>query len=270
LKKDEIYIVSDATGETAEKLIFSALVQFKKDSVEIQKFTKINTPEQIKDIVKKATHTGAFIVYTLAQKWLRDLMVRESEACKVNSYDLLGPVIGKFSQYLAVKPEERPGAQHIIDADYFKRIDAIEFTVKHDDGRNQESTYDADIILFGVSRTSKTPLSIYLAHESWKVANVPFVPGVTYNIEFSRLTGKAIGLVIDPVYLVDIRKERLRHIGKDINGNYASLKTVYEEINLSIEFYKKNKIPTVSVTKKSIEEIALEILKTLRKDRTKY
>lgn len=271
MKKEEIYIVSDATGETAEKIVLSVLVQFKKDSVDIQKFTKITEPVQIKEIVKKASHTGAMVVYTLAQKWTRELMQREAESNKIFYVDLLGPVITKFSQYLSVRPYEKPGAQHVIDADYFRRIDAIEFTVKHDDGLNMDTIYDADIVVMGVSRTSKTPLSIYLSHESWKVANVPFVKDIKYNINFSQLNGKLIGLVIDPVHLVDIRKERMKLMGTGLSDtSYTNLKDVYEEVNLSIDFFKKMRIPTVDVTKKSIEETASEILRTLKKDKIKF
>jgi len=270
LKKEEIYLVSDATGETAEKIVLSVLAQFKKDSVNVVRFSKVTTPEQIKEIVKKASHTGAMVVYTLAQKWMRELMFREAETNKVFSVDLLGPVIARFSQYLSIKPYEKPGAQHIIDAEYFRRIDAMEFTVKHDDAQNLETIHEADIVIIGVSRTSKTPLSIYLSHEAWKVANVPFVPGIEYNIDYSKLSGKMIGLVIDPVYLVDIRKERLKFMGSGLSeSDYINLKSVYEEVNASIDFFKKKKIPMVDVTKKSIEESSSEILKTLKKDRIK-
>ncbi|GAB4435696.1 MAG: pyruvate, water dikinase regulatory protein [bacterium] len=271
MKKEEIYLVSDATGETAEKIVLSVLAQFRKDSVDIQKFIKVTTPEQIKEIMKKASHTGAMVVYTLAQRWMRELMFREAEANKVFTIDLLGPVISRFSQYLSIKPYEKPGAQHAIDADYFRKIDAMEFTVKHDDGQNPETLYDADIVIIGVSRTSKTPLSIYLSHEAWKVANIPYVTGIDYNLDFSKLHGKLIGLVIDPVYLVDIRKERLKLMGSGIGEtDYINLKAVYEEVNSSVDFFKRKRIPTVDVTKKSIEETASEILKTLKKDKIKF
>ncbi len=271
MKKEEIYIVSDATGETAEKIVLSVLVQFKRDKVDIQKFGKVTTPEQIKEIIKKASHTGALVVYTLAQKWMRELLSREAEANKVFVVDLLGPVITRFSQYLSSKPYEKPGAQHIVDAEYFRRIDAMEFTVKHDDGQNLDTVYDADIVIMGVSRTSKTPLSIYLSHEAWKVANVPFVTVVEYSIDFSKLHGKLVGLVIDPVNLVDIRKARVKLMGGGLSETaYVDLKAVYEEVNASIDFFKKHRIPTVDVTKKSIEEIAAEILKTLKMDRIKH
>lgn len=266
----KIYIISDATGETAEKVILSVLAQFKGNSVEIQKFTKVSTPEEIKEIIKKASHSNAFVVYTLAQKWLRNLIVREAEIQRVYAFDIIGPLMDRFSQYLSKKPKELPGAQHIMNAEYFRRIEAIEFTVKHDDGQNLETVYDADIILVGVSRTSKTPLSIYLSHETWKVANIPLVKGIEYNIDFKRLSGKVIGLTIDPVYLADIRRERLKIIGNNLNSDYANLKNVYEEVNFSIEFFKKHRIPVVDVTKKSIEESASEILKTLKMDKIRF
>lgn len=270
MKKDEIFIVSDATGETGEKLVLSAIAQFNKAHFEIKKYSKVANPDEIKDIVKKAVHKEAIIAYTLAQKWMRDLIVRECEMNKVNYIDLLGPVISKFAQYFSIKPVEMPGAQHRIDEDYFKRIDAIEFTVKHDDGQNIESVYDADIVIIGVSRTSKTPLSIYLSHENWKVANIPFIPSIPINLDFQRLQNKLIGLIIDPVYLTDIRKARLKHMGQDLNTNYADLKYIYEEINSSIDFFKKKKIPMVDVTKKSIEETAGEILKVLNKTKIRF
>lgn len=271
MKKEEIYLVSDATGETAEKIVLAVLAQFKRDGVEIHKFIKVSTPEQIKEIIKKASHTGAMIVYTLAQRWMRELVSREAEEQKVFVVDLLGPVINRFSQYFSLKPYEKPGAQHAIDAEYFRRIEAMEYTVKHDDGQNIETIYEADIVIIGVSRTSKTPLSIYLSHEAWKVANVPFIKDVELNLDFQKLHGKVIGLVIDPVYLVDIRKERLKLMGSNIGEtDYVNLKAVYEEVNASVDFFKRKRIPTVDVTKKSIEETASEILKTLKKDKIKY
>jgi len=271
LKTDnlKIYIVSDATGETAEKVILSVLAQFKGNSVEIQKFGKVSTPDEIKEIIKKALHANAFVIYTFAQKWLRNLMIREAEFHKVYAYDLIGPLMERFSQYLSKKPLEKPGAQHIMNAEYFKRIEAIEFTVKHDDGQNLETIYDADIVLMGVSRTSKTPLSVYLSHETWKVANIPIIVNVEYNIDYKKLFGRIVGLTIDPVYLSDIRRERLKIIGNNMNSEYANLKNVYEEINYSMNFFKKHKIPVVDVTKKSIEETASEILKTLKMDKIK-
>ncbi|MCX7991280.1 MAG: kinase/pyrophosphorylase [Proteobacteria bacterium] len=270
MKKDEIFIVSDATGETAEKLVLSVIAQFDKSHFEIKKFSKVSQPEEIKDIVKKALHKEAVIVYTLAQKWMRELIVRECEHSKINYIDLLGPVMSKFAQYFSIKPVELPGAQHKIDEYYFKKIDAIEFTVKHDDGNNIDTVYEADIVIIGVSRTSKTPLSIYLSHENWKVANIPFIQDLAIDIDLSKLQNKVVGLTIDPVYLTDIRKVRLKHMGKDLNNRYADLKYVYEEINASIDFFRKKKIPTVDVTKKSIEETAGEILKILNKTKVRY
>lgn len=270
MRKDEIFIVSDATGETAEKLVLSVIAQFNKTHFDIKKFSKVSQPEEIKDIIKKASHKNAVIVYTLAQKWMRELIVRECEQNKINYIDLLGPVMSKFAQYFSIKPVELPGAQHRVNETYFKKIEAIEFTVKHDDGNNIESINEADIIIIGVSRTSKTPLSIYLSHENWKVANIPYIPEISIDIDFSKFHNKVVGLTIDPVYLTDIRKVRLKHMGKDLNNRYADLRVVYEEVNSSIEFFRKKKIPTVDVTKKSIEEIAGEILRLLNKTRVIY
>lgn len=266
----KIYIVSDATGETAEKIICSALAQFKRNSVEIQKFTKVTTPEEIKEIVKKARHLNAFIAFTFAQKWLRNVMIREAEVNRIYVYDIMGPLVDRFAQYLSKKPEEKPGAQHIMDADYFRRIEAIEFTVKHDDGQNMETIYEADIVLMGVSRTSKTPLSIYLSHETWKVANIPLFLDVDYKLDFTKLYGKVVGLTIDPVYLTDVRKERVKMMGGNLDSDYANLKFVYEEINYSLNFFKKHRIPVVDVTKKSIEESASEILRTLKMNKLRF
>lgn len=270
MKKDEIFIVSDATGETAEKIVLSVIAQFDKTHFEIKKFSKVSQPDEIRDIVKKAVHKEAVIVYTLAQKWMRELIVRECEQNKINYIDLLGPIFSKFAQYFSLKPVELPGAQYKIDEYYFQKIEAIEYTVKHDDGNNIDTIYDADIVVIGVSRTSKTPLSIYLSHENWKVANIPFVSGLPLDIDFSKLQNKVVGLTIDPVYLTDIRKVRLKHIGKDLDNKYADLRFVYEEVNNSLEFFRKKKIPTVDVTKKSIEEIAGEILKILNKTKLKF
>ncbi len=270
MKKDEIFIISDATGETAEKIILAVVALFNKTNFDIKKFTRVSTPEEIKDIVRKAAHREALVAFTLAQRWMRDLVIRECDINKVSYVDLIGSVISKVTQFFSAKPVEQPGAQHKVNEEYFKRIEAIEYTVKHDDGQNLETVYDADIVIIGVSRTSKTPLSIYLSHENWKVANIPFIPDIDINLDFQKLHNKVIGLVIDPVFLTDIRKVRLKHMGEDLNTRYADLKYVYEEVNSSIEFFKRKKIPTVDVTKKSIEEIASEVLKVLNKTKVRF
>ena len=189
-----------------------------------------------------------------------------SKKTGIASVGLLGPLMGLLSTHLKRNPHAEPGLFHQVNDYYFKRIEAIEFTVKHDDGRYANNLKDANIILVGLSRTSKTPLSVYLSYKGWKVANVPIVMGIPMPPTLFEIDqAKIIGLMIDPNTLVSIRRERLIRMGEDPTGAYASLKHVLEESDYSKEIFRKNRRwPVFDVTGKALEETATEVEKYIQ------
>ena len=174
----KVFIVSDATGETAEKVVQAALLQFPASKVKIRYFLKIRHRDEIDRIMKIANTDRAFVAYTLVDTTLRQHILERSEQLEVDTHDLIGSLIVKLSQFLSVSPAMEAGLKAGLDADYYKRVEAVEFAVKHDDGQEPRHLSKADIVLVGLSRTSKTPLSTYLAQKGFKVANIPLIPEI--------------------------------------------------------------------------------------------
>jgi [pyruvate, water dikinase]-phosphate phosphotransferase / [pyruvate, water dikinase] kinase len=261
----EIFVLSDGTGETAHKLVQAALVQFPDKDPLVSRFKSLKSELQIQSILEEARQANAVVVYTVARPDLRAHVEQLIQEYQIKSVDMLGPILNRFSELLGVEPDLRSGLLHEVNEDYFKRIEAIEFTVKHDDGSSPDNLQNADIILVGVSRTSKTPLSVFLSHKGWKVANVPLVKGIeppTTLFEVDQ--DKIIGLMIDPEALAKIRKERLSRMGRDPTGSYASLQHIHEEIEWVRQLYTRNRRwPIFDVTNKALEETAAEIERTI-------
>ena len=261
-----IFVLSDGTGETADQMIKAALVQYVRDGLKIVRYKNVRTESQVASIFEEAHQLRALLVYTVVSDNLRTFIRKLSEQSGVPSVDLLGPLMERLSTFLTKDPHSQPGLFHQVNEYYFRRIEAIEFTVKHDDGRYAENLRDADLILVGLSRTSKTPLSVYLSYKGWKVANVPVVKGIPLPEKlFGTDQRKIIGLIIDPQTLVSIRRERLLKMGEDPTGEYASLEHVVEEIEYCKEIFRKNRRwPVFDVTGKALEETATEIEKAIR------
>jgi regulator of PEP synthase PpsR (kinase-PPPase family) len=255
-----IYIVSDATGETAETVMLAALSQFKKKDMIITRISNVRTEEHIQSIVKDAVELKGLIVYTLVSERLRKVLKEEAYKYDVLTIDIIGPILDTLTSYLGKSPQAKPGLIHKIDELYFKRIEAIEFTVKHDDGQNLRTIGEADIVLVGVSRSTKTPLSVYLAKEGWKVANIPIVMDIPLPHELFFITQqKIVGLIVDPEKLSTIRKARLRHLGQE-QSNYADIDHVSQEVIYGKDICRRNKWPLINVTNRAVEEVASEIL----------
>ena len=270
LKKAEyyIYVISDATGETAETVTLAALSQFKKKDVIISRTGHVRSDDHIRSLVKEAAEVRGLIVHTLVSDRLRRVLIEEAHRYQLLTIDIIGPLLETLSLYLGKSPQSKPGLLHKVDELYFKRIEAIDFTVKHDDGQNSRTIVDADIVLLGVSRTTKTPLSIYLAKEGWKVANVPIVLDIPPPQElFFMDQRKIVGLVIDPEKLKSIRKARLRHLGQEMSS-YGDLEYIAQELDYCKNLLRKNRWPFVSVTNRAVEEVAVDIIAlTVGKDR---
>lgn len=261
-----VYIISDGTGETASTMIRAALVQYADKDIDLVRFKNIRTDEQLDQIVDEAFERKALVVYTVVSIQLRT-KIRELCASKgLLNYDLLGPLLGLLDQYFG-KSDRSPqaGILRAVDEMYFKRIEAIEYTVKHDDGKSFAELDKADIVLVGISRTSKTPLSIFLSHKGWKVANIPLVLGSPLPEELSKVDQrKVVGLIIDIESLQRIRKNRLERFGQDTGGEYASLAHISQEIDYAHQIFKQNKRwPVFNVTERALEETATEITRII-------
>jgi len=259
--KLHLIIMSDGTGETADLIIKAALVQYSGLDFKIIRYKNIRTEPQVTAIFEEAKTKRAIVVYTMVRKTLREFVEKTAQNLLVPAIDLLGPLLNLLSQFVTQNQKGEPGLFHQVNESYFKRIEAIEFTVKHDDGRFADNLEMADIILVGLSRTSKTPLSIYLSYKGWKVANVPVVKGIPLPERlFQTDQRKIVGLIIDPEALVRIRRERLLKMGDDPNSSYADPEQVAQEIDYCREIFRKNRRwPVFDVTNKALEETAAEI-----------
>lgn len=261
-----VFVVSDGTGETAEQMVKAALVQYVRDGLKVIRLKNIRTESQVLPIVQSATEARSIVVFTIVSDNLRAFMTRQMREARVPAVDLLGPLMDLLGQNLKRDTNSVPGLFHQVNDYYFRRIEAIEFTVKHDDGRYADNLEQADIILVGLSRTSKTPLSVYLSHKGWKVANVPVVKDIPLPEKlFATDQRKIIGLSIDPGALMAIRRERLIRMGEDPSGAYASADHVMAENEYCMALFKKNRRwPVFDVTGKALEETATEVENYIR------
>lgn len=260
-----VILLSDATGETAEKMASAALSQFREREVKVLRISNVRGKSQVYQALDDALTKQALVVYTIVNRELAQLVHDECNALGLPAIDLLTPLLRKLAAFFGRSPKETPGLLHGVDEDYFRRIDAMEFTVKHDDGQETRHLPQADIVLVGVSRTSKTPLSIYLSHRGWKVANVPLVPGIDPPAELALVDpGKVACLVIDPQRLVEIRAARMKTLGQDPRLAYADYEKVDDEIRYSKALFRRNPWVVIDVTGKAIEETANEVLVKLR------
>jgi regulator of PEP synthase PpsR (kinase-PPPase family) len=257
-----IYIISDGTGETAATMIRAALVQYADREINLVRCKNIRSDEQVLPILQEAADRKGMIVYTVVSPSLRNKIKELAINKVVPAIDLLGPVLNTMESYFGgatVAPQA--GILRSVDEQYFKRIEAIEYTVKHDDGKTLNDLGSADIILVGISRTSKTPLSVFLSHKGWKVANVPIVlncpmPKELFDVDQRRI----VGLIIDMESLQRIRKSRLEKFGQDPGSEYASMSHISKEIDYAHEIFKQNRRwPVFNVTERALEETATEI-----------
>lgn len=262
----KVVVISDGTGETASAITRAAMAQFPEKEIFFTRYKNIRSKEQIEAIFKDAALQHDIVVYTIVSVELRAYIAELSRKEHVRSVDLLGPILTSFSNFFESEPTYQPGLLHAVNDEYFKRVAAIEFTLNHDDGKNITSLEEADVILMGISRTSKTPLSIYLSLEGIKVVNVPLVMGVSLPEKLFQVDQRKIfGLTIDPDALFQIRKNRLSRLGLSRDeGEYADLNKVSDEIEFANKIFAENKRwPVFNVTGKALEETAAEIIKLL-------
>lgn len=265
-----LFIVSDGGGTTAEAAIEAAMVQFPDVRFTVVSRPGVRTREQVLFVVREAALSHGIIVHTIVIQDLRQVLVRECRQRIIPHFDLIGPLIGHISQQVGLRPILRPGATRGIDIDYFQRIDAIQFTVQHDDGQSIDTLGEADVVLVGVSRSSKTPLSIFLSMRGWKVANIPLVLGVPPPKKLSEIDQRRIvAVTIDPPYLLEIRRNRLQALGQsELDGDYADPQKIADELAYFRRIVRSGyPWPIVNITGKSVEEAAKEVIALLESQR---
>ncbi len=265
--KPVVYVVSDSIGETAEFVVKAVASQFNSGHVDIRRIPFVSDADTILDLVEEAAACKGMIAYTLVLPELRSLMDSESQKRQVLAVDVMGPMMDAFGKFLRIDPRLEPGLVRRLDEEYFRRVAAIEFAVKYDDGKDPRGLLQADVVLVGVSRTSKTPLSMYLAHKRLRVANLPLVPEVEPPEElFWTLPGRVVGLTINPGHLNEIRQERLKALGLHAHANYASLERILDELEYAEKIMRKVGCPIFDVSNKAVEEVANKILQLIRED----
>lgn len=261
-----VYVVSDSAGETAELVVKAAASQFQGVLVQFRRVPYVEDVGTLSEVVALAKMNRGIIVFTLVIPEMRQFLLAEAAREGVPVYDIIGPLIEQMEQLFQMAPRCEPGPVRVLDEDYFRKIEAIEFAVKYDDGRDPRGILRADIVLIGVSRTSKTPLSQYLAHKRFKVANVPIVPEVDPPEELFQVSPKkCFGLKISPEKLNEIRRERLKSLGLDDRAIYANIDRIKEELQYFDEIVKKIGCEVIDVTNKAVEETANVIMNIMRK-----
>jgi [pyruvate, water dikinase]-phosphate phosphotransferase / [pyruvate, water dikinase] kinase len=264
----ELHIVSDSTGETAARLVLALEAQFPEQPFEVVRHPRCETVDDLQIAVLEARGRPAVMVYTLVEPVMREAMRQLCRRARLHYCDLLGHPIESISRVAGVAARMEPGARAPLDQTYFKRIEAIEFAVKYDDGMHG-GLDEADIVLVGVSRTSKTPLSIYLGYLGHKAANVPIVKGVDAPKELFEIDkAKIVGLTIDPQRLSEIRGERVRAMGAP-NRRYASLTEIYDELEHATSVQRRLRCPVLDVSELSVEETAMQIIRLVDTRRRK-
>lgn len=262
--KQLVYVVSDSVGETCELVVKAASIQFHENAIETLRIPFVEDEQTIIDVVTQARAHGAIIAFTLVNEDHRALMMRLGTEQGVETVDLLGDLLDVLATQLKEAPREKPGLIYRLDDDYFRKIEAMEFAVKYDDGRDPRGLKKADIVLVGVSRTSKTPLSQYLALKRFKVANVPLVPESRPPEElFDLPPERCVGLIISPDKLISIRMERLKSLGLKPEADYAQLERINRELEYARGIYERIGCEVIDVTNKAVEETAGIILRHL-------
>ena len=260
-----IIIVSDGTGETAAQMAKAAMVQFSDHDIYFTRYKNVRNEAQIEAICDDASTDKDLLVYTIVSPQLRAFLVQNARGKQIPCVDLLGPLLVGLASYFGYEPKSIAGLLHDVNERYFQRIDAMEYTIAHDDGRDLTGLEKADVVIMGISRTSKTPLSMYLSHQGWRVANIPMIRGFEVPKEvFEVDQRRVIGLTINADDLAAIRRARLERLGQDEGGDYADPNMVHEEIEFANEIFRRNRRwPVFNVTDKALEETASEIIKLM-------
>ena len=260
----QIYLISDSTGETLDRVFLAIKAQFKNIEYEINTFFFTRTENQIVKILDNAAQREkSVILYTIVDSNLAKFLANKSNEKKIPCFGVLGDLILSFSKLLNQKASHIPSGQHALNEEYYERIEAIQFTMNHDDGNLTNELHKSDLILLGVSRTSKTPTSIYLANRGFKTSNIPLVneKSIPESLKKNPKISCVVGLTTEPERLADIRKNRMNTLKETENTNYTNIENIRKEVEEAKKTYKKYKWPIIDVTRKSVEETAASIIK---------
>lgn len=261
MNKTYIHLVSDSTGDTLSMISKTIMAQFEKVDVRTYLWALIDNERQLMKMISVIKKRPGIIMHTISDRKHVEYLNRLGESLGVPCIEVLKDAIDQISRYLKETPSPSPGKHHVIDKDYFNRIEAINFTISHDDGQNLDNLQNADIILFGPSRTSKSPTSMYLAYRGMKTANVPYVSEVGFYSDIDKMKKVfVVGLLISTKRLIEIRKNRLLSINNDYKSTYVDEEVVEKEMMEAKKICIKNEWPTIDITNKSIEETSAVIL----------
>ncbi|HWQ72353.1 MAG TPA: pyruvate, water dikinase regulatory protein [Desulfitobacteriaceae bacterium] len=259
-----IYVVSDALGETAEFVSRAAAAQFSGVRTRIRKVPYVRDESHLDEIIEEALYENAILVYTLVLQELRLYLEQKAKEKGLQIIDILGPLIDALAKQTGLDPSHIPNITHRLDEQYFRKVEAVDFAVKYDDGRDLRGVFYADVVIIGVSRTSKTPMSMYLAHKGIKAMNIPLIPEVQPPEELFQISPrKIVGLNIRPDALNQIRTERLKTLGLGTVADYASLERIMLELEYAKGIMEKIGCPVIDATNKSVEESASIVLEIL-------
>ena len=261
-----VYQVSDSTGETLDRIFLAIKAQFSNFNYKTIHYSFTRTKNQIDNIISKSkTESNIIILYTIVDNGLAKYIVEESKKNNIPCFEVLGSLISDFSKLLKQEATRKPSGQHVLDKDYYDRIEAVQFTMSHDDGKIISDLENSDVVLVGVSRTSKTPTSIYLANRGYKVTNIPLISNKNLPSQLIKNHKKicVVGLVCDVSRLSDVRRNRIQTIHEDRASDYTNEEKILEELENSKNLFKKYNWPIIDVTRKSVEETAASIIKIL-------
>jgi len=263
----QVYQVSDSTGETLDRIFLAIKAQFSNFECKTIHYSFTRTENQINKIISKSkSENNIIILYTIVDKAMADYLVGLCKKNNIPCFAVLENLISDFSKLLKKEASRLPSGQHVLDKEYYKRIEAIQYTIAHDDGKIISDLSSADVILVGVSRTSKTPTSIYLANRGYKVANIPLIPerkNLPTNLTNEIKKNCIIGLICDATRLSDVRRNRVQSLRENNGSDYTNEKKIMEELENSKKLFKKYNWPSIDVTRKSVEETAASIIKIL-------
>lgn len=268
MSRPTVYVLSDSIGETAEHVAKAVASQFPGTDFRYVRIPYISDTADINEAIQRAKEQPSILIYTLVTKGLKNHLDEQAKAAGISAIDLMNPLMDAFSKTFSIDVGSEIGGMRRLDDDYFRKISAIEFAVRYDDAQDPSGIMKADLVIVGVSRTSKTPLSMYLAHQAYKVTNIPLVPEVPvpdelYNVPPER----CVGLIISPDKLNNIRQERLKTMGLKPDANYARYERILGELEYAEKIMKRLGCPVIDVTARAVEETAHYILDTLNIER---
>ena len=260
----QVYQVSDSTGETLDRIFLAIKAQFSNFNCKTVHYSFTRTKNQIDKIISKSKKDrNIIILYTIVDPELAKYMTKEAEKNNMACFEALGNLITGFSKLLEKKANREPSGQHVLDEEYYKRMEAVQFTISHDDGKIINDLENSDVVLVGISRTSKTPTSIYLANKGYKTSNIPLINenSIPKILKDNPKISCVIGLNTEAERLVDVRKNRMNSIKETDNKKYTNIENIQKEIDDAKKTFKKYGWPTIDVTRKSVEETAASIIK---------